>query len=104
MRERFQAERPSLDDLLATGDCDGTVRLGTYLALVEALTALKRAREEQGLSLADVAEASGIDRAAISRLENGRNANPTVETLDRYAAAVGKRLAWVVEDGDGPAG
>ena len=29
---------------------------------------------------------------ALSRLENGQNANPTLDTLWRYAAALGKRL------------
>jgi transcriptional regulator with XRE-family HTH domain len=35
-----------------------------------------------------------MDRMAISRLENGKNANPTVSTLVRYASALGRSLAW----------
>ena len=66
--------------------------------LLQALHELKTVREAAGLSLADVAERSGIDKAALSRLENGVQANPTVETLLRYAAAVGKRLRWTLED------
>jgi transcriptional regulator with XRE-family HTH domain len=50
------------------------------------------------LSLADVAERSGIDKAALSRLENGVHDNPTVETLARYAAALGKKLTWSLQD------
>lgn len=53
---------------------------------------LKEAREAKGLSLADVTELSGMDRSALSKLETGQRANPTVETLVRYAEAVGKRL------------
>lgn len=53
---------------------------------------LKEAREAKGLSLADVTELSGMDRSAHSKLETGQRANPTVETLVRYAEAVGKRL------------
>jgi ribosome-binding protein aMBF1 (putative translation factor) len=54
---------------------------------------LRGHREALGLSLAVVSERSGIDQAALSRLENGRG-NPTVHTLSRYARAIGVRLAW----------
>jgi len=60
------------------------------------LAALKKHRERQGLSLADVAERSGMDRAAVSRLENGVYVNPTVDTLYRYAEAIGAEIAFSV--------
>jgi transcriptional regulator with XRE-family HTH domain len=53
---------------------------------------LKAAREKRGLSLADVTNLTGMDRSALSKLENGQRPNPTVETLVRYAEAVGKHL------------
>ena len=53
---------------------------------------LKIAREEKGLSLADLTRLTGMDRSALSKLENGQRLNPTIETLVRYADAVGKRL------------
>jgi len=53
---------------------------------------LRRTREQAGLSLSRLAELSGIDKAALSRLESGRHSNPTLDTLARYARAVGKRL------------
>jgi transcriptional regulator with XRE-family HTH domain len=59
---------------------------------------LKRERQRCGLSIGDVAERSGLDRAVVSRLENGKQDNPTVATLMRYAAAVGKRFLWSYED------
>ena len=34
----------------------------------------------------------GEDRAALSRLENGVAVNPTINTLARYAQALGKRV------------
>jgi len=55
---------------------------------------LRRERERLGLSLADVAERAKIDKAALSRLENGHHFNPTVSTLARYVHALGKSLAW----------
>ena len=59
---------------------------------------LKAAREAKGLSLADVTELTGMDRSALSKLETGQRANPTVETLVRYAEAVGKRLVVSLAD------
>jgi DNA-binding XRE family transcriptional regulator len=98
IRERFQRERPTMEQLLASGEYVGPIPQGLYRDLRLALHDLKRTREESGLSLADVAERSGIDKAALSRLENGIQSNPTVETLFRYAAALGKRLRWTLED------
>lgn len=64
------------------------------------LDELKSARESQGLSLADLRKRTGMDRSAISKLENGQRENPTLETLVRYAAAVGKRLVLRLEDAE----
>jgi DNA-binding XRE family transcriptional regulator len=65
--------------------------------LMEALGGLRRERERQGLSLTDMAERTGIDRATISKLETGKLANPTIGTLRIYAKALGRRLAWTLE-------
>jgi DNA-binding XRE family transcriptional regulator len=59
---------------------------------------LKAAREEKGLSLADLTELTGMDRSALSKLETGQRPNPTLETLVRYAEAVGKRLVVSLTD------
>ncbi|MCL4206236.1 MAG: helix-turn-helix transcriptional regulator [Pirellulaceae bacterium] len=96
IRERFQQERPGLDDLLASGDATEVVVQGEYLDLCTMLTALKRHRERQGLSLSDVAARSGMDRAAVSRLENGVCLNPTLETLYRYAEAVRAEIGFTI--------
>jgi DNA-binding XRE family transcriptional regulator len=60
--------------------------------LEEVLKQLKAAREDRGLSLADVTRLTGMDRSALSKLETGQRPNPTIDTLVRYAEAVGKRL------------
>ena len=65
--------------------------------LIAALAGLRRERERQGLSLTDMAERTGIDRATISKLETGKIANPTIGTLRTYAKALGRRLAWTLE-------
>jgi len=67
-------------------------RLVALDQLTELIQKLKAAREEKGLSLADLTRLTGMDRSALSKLETGQRLNPTVETLVRYADAVGKRL------------
>ena len=62
------------------------------------LKQLKAAREEMGLSLSDLTEITGMDRSAISKLETGQRPNPTIETLARYAEAVGKHLVVSLAD------
>jgi predicted transcriptional regulator len=96
IREHFQHQRPGLQDLLATGDATEVVPQGGYLELRAMLGTLKKHREHQGLSLTDVAKRSGMDRAAISRLENGVYLNPTVDTFYRYAQAVGADIGFSV--------
>src|SRR5207248_3444590 len=90
----------SLEDLARTGVCDpdAVMTMGMYVGLQRALRALKRDRQRSGLSITDVAERSDLDRAVVSRLENGKQDNPTVATLMRYAAAVGKRFLWSYKD------
>ena len=73
-------------------------RMATLDQLQELLMQLKAAREAKRLSLSDLMELTGMDRSALSKLETGQRANPTVETLVRYAEAVGKRLVVSLED------
>jgi predicted transcriptional regulator len=55
------------------------------------LEAMIRARSEAGLTQEALAARMGTTQSAIARLEGG-GVSPTVDTLRRYAAAVGKRL------------
>jgi len=50
------------------------------------------------LSFVLVISAAPGHGSALSKLENGQRANPTVETVVRYAAAVGKRLMVSLAD------
>jgi len=72
--------------------------MATLDQLDELLLQLKAAREAKGLSLAELTALTGMDRSALSKLETGQRANPTVETLVRYAEAVGKRLVVSLTD------
>ena len=95
IREKIEAELPDIQrrvrERLALIRKDAT-------PLRQALSVLRAERERQGLSLADINERTGIDRAALSRLENNEEANPTLATLERYADAAGKQLVVLLSD------
>ena len=59
------------------------------------LAFLREARERAGLSLEQVAEQMGVDKSNLAKLEKA--GNPTVDTLERYAAALGQRLVMTLE-------
>jgi len=56
--------------------------------LQEAVSILKAERQLRGLSLGDISEKTGISKSAISKLENNQDANPTINTLSKYADAL----------------
>jgi transcriptional regulator with XRE-family HTH domain len=53
---------------------------------------VKGLRMGKGLTQADVAELANIDRAEVSKFENGRH-DPRLETLWRIAGALGVSVA-----------
>ena len=91
VREKVDGER---DELIA--------RRHERMAALDQLEALfkqlKAAREAKGMSLADLTRVTSMDRSALSKLETGQRPNPTVDTLVRYAEAVGKRLVVKLAD------
>lgn len=72
-----------------------TVDLSTSLA--ETVTAVRTAR---GLSVAALAEASGVSRAMIGKVERG-TAQPTAVLLGRLAGALGLTLSQLVARAEG---
>ncbi len=106
IRQQFQQDRPSLQTLVTRGDIGQVFTMGEYWELRKTFAALKALRGQQGLSITDLAQRTGMDRAMISRLENGQVDNPTIATVSRYAQALGKRvvvsLVDAVPDGSTP--
>jgi DNA-binding Xre family transcriptional regulator len=98
LREKFQSERPSLDDLVAGGEYSEPIPQGELLSLMEFAGAVRTIRRRLEMSLTDLSDVSGIDKAALSRLECGQVDNPTFSTLERVANALGKRLRLALED------
>ena len=72
--------------------------LGDHLDFAVFIQTVKTLRESLGLTLTEVAERMGVDHAAVSRLESGKQANPTVNTVMRYVEAIGSRVGWGIAD------
>ena len=88
----FREWHPSPEELIASGEGANFDLHGEYRELRPFVEEIKRAREAAGLTLAEVSRRCGIDQPALSRLENGHNKNPTLDTLWRCADAVGRSL------------
>lgn len=69
----------------------GTVNSQSFAAILRLLARFKAAGENQGLTLAEVAQRMGIDAPALSRLETGKMLNPTLATLHKWAEALGQK-------------
>jgi len=93
IREEVEREKPEIIAKAQRARCEARRQ-----QLAAIMRELKAAREAQGLSLADIYERTGMDRSALSKLENVTNENPTIDTLLRYAEVVGKRLQIQVVD------
>jgi transcriptional regulator with XRE-family HTH domain len=74
------------------GPSKEAVRTRDLREFLRLVGALKKAREQQGLTLAQLAERCGMDEPSLSRLLSGNSQNPTLSTLFRVAAALGKDL------------
>jgi ribosome-binding protein aMBF1 (putative translation factor) len=64
----------------------------SFEAILHLVARFKTTRENQGLTLAEVASRMGIDAPALSRLETGKMLNPTLATLHKWAEALGQKL------------
>jgi DNA-binding Xre family transcriptional regulator len=53
---------------------------------------LKAKRVAQGISLSELANRTGIAKSNLSRLENSERSSPTLDTLHRYAQALGMTM------------
>ncbi len=81
--------KPGIDELLTPEELQEASPF--YFALREYIRQLKEARDEAGLTLAEVAAISGLAVESLSRLETGAQTNPTWKTLGLYAKAVGRQ-------------
>lgn len=64
-------------------------------------TKLRTLREDRKLSQGDIEKRTGLLRCYISRVENGHTV-PSIETLEKLAAALGMPLYQIFYEGDEP--
>ena len=62
---------------------------------------IRRRRAERGLTLARVAELTGLNVGYLSQVENDK-ASPSLETLSALAAALDVPIAWFLLDASSP--
>jgi DNA-binding XRE family transcriptional regulator len=92
IREMIAAEIPEIKQEAKA------LRQGRRAKIQETVAILKAERELRGLSLADISERTGISKSAISKLENNQDANPTINTLAKYADALRMVLSVTLTD------
>jgi DNA-binding phage protein len=94
LQAQLEAEK---EDIVAYG----RELLDAHQSMISTILAdLRLAKETQQLSLNDLQNRTGMDRAQLSRLfsESAAAANPTIQTLERVAAAFGKRVVLSLQD------
>jgi transcriptional regulator with XRE-family HTH domain len=64
-------------------------------------TKLRTLREDRKLSQGDIEKRTGLLRCYISRVENGHTV-PSIETIEKMAAALGLPLHQIFYEGDEP--
>ncbi|WP_435011968.1 helix-turn-helix domain-containing protein (plasmid) [Tundrisphaera lichenicola] len=89
-----------VEELQAAGKVGEAVSQGMYLALLSLMGGLRARRESMGLSLSDVAERTGMTRQSVSKLENGLNTNPTMQSIWRYAGALGAEVNFAIGEAE----
>jgi len=60
---------------------------------------IRQIREQKGMSQGDIEEITGLLRSYVSRVENGHTV-PSLETLERFAAALGVPVYRLFYTGD----
>ncbi len=91
--ETRQALPESATELSAMVD---PISLGDHLDFAQFIDTVRKHRESLGLTLTEVANRMGVDHASLSRLESGKQPNPTVNTVMRYVEAIGSRMVWAI--------
>jgi transcriptional regulator with XRE-family HTH domain len=74
----------------------------TRVNTAELGSAIRRRREERGLSLRDVADETGVSASTLSRIENGTG-KPDADNIARLAAWLDMPIERVMHHGHRPA-
>lgn len=94
---RIAAEQER-DAIVARGRQVRRMHDAARASLREAFRLLKAERQSQGMTLRELEDRTGIGSGALSRLENDPEPNPTIQTLQRIALALGKQITVQLSD------
>jgi len=94
LRKQIEAEKPEISQR-ARAAFDNAKRTG--MAPRTAIPALRHERKRQGLTDDEMIQRSGLDRDRLAAMAK-RDADPTIQTLEAYARALGKKLLIVLTD------
>ena len=89
IRAEVERDRP---EIIAEGHRVAEAAAATSVQLRGAFALLRAVRKSQKMSLDTLAEKTGINKPALSRLENDPSPNVTLTTLHRVATALGDDL------------
>jgi DNA-binding XRE family transcriptional regulator len=98
-REVHEQVESEQDEIIAQGRELKREHDRATAALRETFRLLREERCAQGITLRELADRTGISPGALSRLENDPDPNPTIRTIQRYAAALGRQLTVTLETG-----
>ncbi len=58
---------------------------------------LREAREDKGVTQEDLADAAGVSKQAVSKIENGGTLKPAMSTMEPIARLLGVNVRWLVD-------
>ena len=96
--EKLVARRNNAQAHKQSGPGDDAAPMWRVMELRRLGSELRKEREKRGLTQSQLAAKIGMDEPAISRIEKGLNLNPTLDTLNRIAAGLGKKIEVVLSD------
>ncbi len=96
LREVYQRGKPSIEDLLSNGARFAS--LGEVVVLRQLADDLRRERESKGITLERLAEQVPCETNWLASIESGQVGELTFGGLCRIAQALGKRIAWKLEE------
>jgi predicted XRE-type DNA-binding protein len=91
IRDQIEVEKPEINARIKA-------QLEATSSLQQIFQKLKQIREAKGLSLRDIQDLTAIDASSLSKLERGERENFTIDTVVRYAQALGKQIELSVSD------
>lgn len=94
VHEKRRRDKAGLEALAQSG-AEGPFKHGYVMALGGLGAELRLLREAAGLTLGQVAERTGLDETALTRLESGHTPSPSLYHLWQYALALGPKGRFV---------